>query len=243
MRLRLAKSVGPKRLRVDGIAASTGPIARTVVISGTSSLSAIFSLSGVHFRAAAIEGVSTLTALASRTVPRTAAMASASTLAAVATVDSGEAAPDLSTLTVDNDAGTVSFTVDVACQVYLRARPTTDGAANAATIVAGGGIAAGNTAVTSGANDITLTDFFPADLDGTYGLDVVARVLPDGDFSVVRSANVIVDTTTPAPDEWDITPGETTATINDFPPAPTSPAWAITPAETTATITAYPGQP
>jgi hypothetical protein len=189
MRLRLAKSTGPRRLAVDGITATILPSLRTAVITATSSFTAAFDLSGVAFRSATIAGVSTLAAVASRTIPRTVAIAAQSSLAASGGLDSANF-PDLSTITADDVAETFTFTVDVPCQIYWMRYTGT--APNAATILAGGGIDSGNFAAVTGANNVEIA--FATGDDGPQFIAFVARVEPDGLPSLVRTASIFVDT-------------------------------------------------
>jgi hypothetical protein len=220
MRIRIARSVGPKRLRVDGIAAATGSISRTVVITGTSSLTAVFDLSGVIVRSATIAGASTLSAAATRTIPRSAAIAAQSSL--IATSGFAAVAPNLSALTVDNDAGTISFDLTPAAQVYWMVVTTDTADPTAEAIQTGIQGASGNFAAVDGANDITVENVFAQDVDDTFKIALVARVAPGAAWSLVRVANVVVDTTDPDPTSWSIADnGDNTFTINY---APTTPA-------------------
>jgi hypothetical protein len=61
---------------------------------------------------------------------------------------------------------------------------------------------------------------------------------------LVASAGLLGGFDAPAvPAEWNIVVGDGSATVESFPPAPTTPAWDITVGDTVATVNAYPGQP
>jgi hypothetical protein len=245
MRLRIAKSVGRKRLAVDGIAASTGPIARSVLITASSSLTAAFTIPGVNFRTVAIAGASTLAAAANRTIPRTVAIAAQSSLAASTLT---EVAPTLVALNiVDEGSGFGSMTLTFAAEegdgtpvnVRLFIRSPTDPTPSAGAVWSGAGAAAtAAVSTTIGATGVSISII--GEINGTFLVDAVARYVGGTALSNVVSIHTAVAFNT-ATASWNVVAGDTTATITSFPPIPGSPAWAVTVGDTTATITDHPG--
>lgn len=142
--------------------------------------------------------------------------------------------------------GVTSLSADKACQLYwgLYASDSrsSDPQTAGADIAAGtGALDHGEVAISSGLNILNI-QFAGGISEGAATIYFVAQdrsESPDlSDYSNVlknTSLNVVTE-------GWDISVGNTTATINSYPPPRTSPSWSISTGNTTATINAYPGQ-
>lgn len=142
--------------------------------------------------------------------------------------------------------GVTSLTVDKPCQLYwglyatdsLSADPQVAGA----DIAAGtGALDNGEIALSTGLNVLNI-QFAAGISQGAATIYFVAQDRSE-DPDLSDYSNVLKNTSLSVVTEgWDVSVGNTTATINAYPTPRTTPSWAIVTGNTTATINAYPGQ-